>query len=336
MNSESTNGSHYFFYCKPDQADSDLGWRADGSHMASDQFGKLNVGDVVWSITCIKSRLYAFHRIIVATIKTQSQLDLEDPDNDRYIASHHVFANSKTPLVGVELTDIAASLRFDGTVTKLPDKFNGRNFQSMRMLTPESVELVQRHWDDVHKQPVGPILDAIREMEEVEFLIPEYGKENAKLHFVQTSRLITLHILLVSGVNAAVALKRIADSLRHIANIHELHLMGETINDTVICCLQGLDNVSQIVCHDTIVSNNGCQALMNLLANTTVSSLRHAVKDDSEFTTEDYYYDLAMRCRETTSAISCSALNYSALRQMTWLIYIAHNVMLKLKILKPR
>ena len=41
MNSESANGCHYFFYCKPDQADFDMGNRTDGAHMASDQFGKL-------------------------------------------------------------------------------------------------------------------------------------------------------------------------------------------------------------------------------------------------------------------------------------------------------
>jgi hypothetical protein len=134
-------------YWKPDTAHSMLLKGGNLGHSASNQYGRIDVGDVLWIVS---SREFGDLRLINRQ-EVDELIPEEELKDDEFIArawksAYHVFTDSPSPLVCIDISDIAGRLRFDGTSDRLPEEFSGRNFQTMRKLTPKTIELMESVW----------------------------------------------------------------------------------------------------------------------------------------------------------------------------------------------
>jgi tetratricopeptide (TPR) repeat protein len=205
----------------------------------------------------------------------------------RSAARYHIYQKLLTPVIGVELTDLAHSLRFDGPVTQLPEKFNGRNFQSVRQLTPASADLVNDRWQRVDKLVLDSLFDNIQSRDDVDMFMFTLTKEDHSLNFVQTNRLISMHLRLSSGSMAVDSLKSIVAELQKVPRIHEINVMGKSVDDQAALILSGLNNVASIIIRDISISNDILETLRALLPDCSVETCDSSQED------VDYYTDIA-------------------------------------------
>lgn len=144
--------NHYLQYWKHHSDDQQIVL----DHTASDQLGKVHPGDIIWVITIKARRLYLLGPIVTLQVVSQREAERRLGTKDLWRAVFHVIARPSTIVKGrlLDLTPVAARLRFIGRVTRLPQGFTGRSFQKIRRLTPESVLLIEQHWKHSAGRPL--------------------------------------------------------------------------------------------------------------------------------------------------------------------------------------
>ena len=133
-------------YWKPETVAFNLRGKNKLGHSASNQYRRIDVGDVLWIVS---SRgfgdLLLINRQKVGRLATVDELSDEEAAR-LWQSDYHAFADSASPLICVDISDVAGRLRFEGTSDRLPDEFSGRNFQTMRKLDPKTIELMESVW----------------------------------------------------------------------------------------------------------------------------------------------------------------------------------------------
>jgi hypothetical protein len=127
-------------------------WRPDTErdglldHAASDQLHKVEPDDEVWFVTIEDGELILFGHMLVGELMSQSRAEAVLGKGIWEAKYHIVPKGSPEPFREGSITPIALDLRFQGGVQQLPPEYSGRNLQTMRELSPESVEMLRRVW----------------------------------------------------------------------------------------------------------------------------------------------------------------------------------------------
>jgi hypothetical protein len=156
--STATVQRHHFHYWKPEQVAFELKEPSGRPHFhtASDQFGKVQPGDILWTVTFESGRLKLVARLLVDEVVSlrSAKKRMANPFPSRW----HAFAVAGTeePARKVDISAQAMKLRFDGVVDRLPRGFAAQSFQSMRRLTPESARLIEDLWRNAGKLALMP------------------------------------------------------------------------------------------------------------------------------------------------------------------------------------
>jgi hypothetical protein len=124
-------------------------------HTAGNQLGKVRSGDTIWIVTFISGRLYLVGRIVADVVVKRSVAERMLHNTNLWKARYHVVARRETisPLRTIGIERIAKRLRFLGEIDRLPPRYTGRSFQTLRTLTPATGQLLRRRW--AHGGPEG-------------------------------------------------------------------------------------------------------------------------------------------------------------------------------------
>ena len=138
--------TEYLTYWKSQTVAQEKGTQLD--HSASEQFGKIVPGDILWFVTYENGGLYLIGRMEVERVVSQHEAERILQNDNLWEATYHVLAkrDTITPVTYISLMDIASMLRFEGGVDRLRPDFTAQSFQSMRRLTVESANLLRSMW----------------------------------------------------------------------------------------------------------------------------------------------------------------------------------------------
>jgi hypothetical protein len=143
--------TQYLQYWKPKQVEWDLQSEGTFEHSAGAQLGKVRVGDIVWVVTVFDGELYIVGRMDVGECVNQKAAEKRFPNP--FESSHHLIATPGTEedLRLVSIADIAGELRFESKtqrdrLTLLNNRVDGKQLQSMRVLSSEAVGLMETAW----------------------------------------------------------------------------------------------------------------------------------------------------------------------------------------------
>ncbi len=121
-------------------------------HSASDQYGRVNVGDTVWIVTVRSGgQFILIGRIVVDAITDDAGARKRLRTNTIWEAKFHIFAKPKKaePRDQIDISDIAKALRFESKKDRLNPKGGQliqQQLQTMRRLTIESAALLTQRW----------------------------------------------------------------------------------------------------------------------------------------------------------------------------------------------
>jgi len=139
--------SHYLVYWKPKTV-------ADREHIpllghtASNQYGRLEIGDVLWVVTSEGANdLLLVGRQQVDHIVGQRTAE-EMLGTDLWEADYHVISDEPEYKENLNISPRADDITFVGDNPSLPDDFTGQHFQSMRQLDFSGVITLERIWAD--------------------------------------------------------------------------------------------------------------------------------------------------------------------------------------------
>lgn len=137
--------SEYLVYWRPETIQTELNRPFD--HAASGQFGKIKRGDRLWVVTCENERLFLCGHQEVEDITDQIQAERRLGPGI-WEAKYHTLSppDRVEPICKLDISPIAADLRFDAKVDRLPSNFSGLNLQTIRLLTFESTALLRQKW----------------------------------------------------------------------------------------------------------------------------------------------------------------------------------------------
>jgi hypothetical protein len=125
------------------------------SHSGSGHYGRLHVGDTVWIVTLRNNgtEMGLIGRIVIGEVLNHEQALERFHADALYETDYHVIAIPGTEEENREINiiDIAGELRFiapdDRDRLRISNnRVNGQQLQSIRKLTPESVELLTTKW----------------------------------------------------------------------------------------------------------------------------------------------------------------------------------------------
>lgn len=185
-----SNPSHFFQYWQLNQVESDMASGGNLRHAGSNQFKRRNikVGDTVWVVTVkTDGQLYLVGRMVVDQF-VDKKTALEMFTNEVIDRDVHIVVNEENsePFREVNLMDIADDLRFISNDSDRLDiidgKVDGRQLQTIRELTTESINLIKAKWnidnDEIESEDFE-IDENLGEEEEIirQLNIPETEKE---------------------------------------------------------------------------------------------------------------------------------------------------------------
>ena len=137
--------SNYLSYWKPRTADHQLKVGGRIGHIASNQYGKVQKGDVVWLVTIRSGNLYLIGRVQVGKVTDQREASELLGTTDIWESSVHILAAEGTdkPISNILITLIAPDLRFISPTGRdrltIKDGFiEAGQIQSMRLMTEKS------------------------------------------------------------------------------------------------------------------------------------------------------------------------------------------------------
>jgi len=288
----------YLFYCKPGQAEADL-YEPYHNHYASEQFGKLAVGDVVWSVTSNGGKLFLFGRLIVDYIVDGEEAEAILGHSNLYEASFHVITDSPEPSFPIDISEAALQLRFDGTVDRLPMGFSGRNLQSIRKLAIPSVQQMEETWASTF----AAHWQAIKAMEGVEFCWLEFDKVDEDAEWLQTDRNcgVTIRLVHDDPNMTALMLTEICTHLKAIDNFDFLDLSGLSIGAQPTSSLDVLSNLKSLTLRDTDMATSAVEKLQQQLPNCSITLC--TVRNEGQSSFYSHWGDYLSNIGETESAI---------------------------------
>jgi hypothetical protein len=142
--------NHFLVYWTAATADANLSRGGMLTHAASEQFSRVNPGDVVWIVTCRRRHLYLLVRIMVGEVTDQRGAEAALKSRELWKASFHVLAAAGTelPMMDLNISHLAAALRFDSPMRSdrlnvHDGEVNAQQLQTMRRLTADTAELLE-------------------------------------------------------------------------------------------------------------------------------------------------------------------------------------------------
>jgi 5-methylcytosine-specific restriction enzyme A len=150
--------SAFTTYWKDDQVTAKLGGPI--SYAASEQFSRVQVGDVVWIVN-IQTGTGAFRligKVAVAAVLDEAGMKRRYPSDSLYEASHYICAaeGREEFACAIPIDSYATEIRFEGPSPMLElrsGKVYAQQVRSLRTLKPESASLMEDIWLD-YKGPV--------------------------------------------------------------------------------------------------------------------------------------------------------------------------------------
>ena len=98
-------------------------------HAASEQYGKIVSGDILWFVTYEGGTLYLVGCMEVARVVGQHDAERILQSDNLWEATYHALAKPGTaaPVTYIPLMEAASALRFEGGVDRLPPNFTAHN-----------------------------------------------------------------------------------------------------------------------------------------------------------------------------------------------------------------
>lgn len=121
------------------------------NHAASNQYKRCRIGDVVWIVTLREGRLHLVGRIPVNHIVDHDRACVMLNTTNLWRADYHIISdpNGGDPVRLIDIHRFAGHLRFqspsgngEGRILMQDGLISGTALQTMRELTPESVDLL--------------------------------------------------------------------------------------------------------------------------------------------------------------------------------------------------
>ena len=115
-------------------------------HSGSEQFDRLEPGDVLWFVSVLNRRLHLIGRQVVDRVVSRSEAKAILGHDNVWPATYVAVAKADEIMVAKrrDISNVASELRFEGRVHRLPPHFSGQSLQTMRRLCPESADLLRR------------------------------------------------------------------------------------------------------------------------------------------------------------------------------------------------
>ncbi len=137
--------THYLAYWKPETVAAQVSEPLN--HSASNQYGKVKSGDVLWIVTSeAPNDLVLVGRLGVHRIVGQSVAAKLLGTADLWDAEYHAIADQVAEKANLDISSWARELEFDGVVETLPDGFTGQHLQALRRLTDYAAKVLERIW----------------------------------------------------------------------------------------------------------------------------------------------------------------------------------------------
>ena len=133
-------------------------------HAASEQYRKIEPGDILWFVTYEGGTLYLVGCMEVDRVVPQHEAERILQRDNLWKAKYHALPRPGTAasITYISLMDAAPELRFEGRVDRLPLNFTAQHVRSIRRLTIESAKLLSGVWllggterDDVSPAPAA-------------------------------------------------------------------------------------------------------------------------------------------------------------------------------------
>lgn len=148
---------NFLAYWKPSTLEAQLDLGGLLRHAASNQYRRVHVGDTVWIVSVIEGRLRLIGRIIVGRVVDQDGAAEALGVANLWKAEHHILASPGTAqeIASRDIRQLAPVLRFhsasgrDKLVVLEDGSVNAQQIQTMRVLTPESVERLRSISEDL-------------------------------------------------------------------------------------------------------------------------------------------------------------------------------------------
>ncbi|MCG3199129.1 MAG: hypothetical protein GHCLOJNM_03638 [bacterium] len=145
----------HFLYCwSLDTADWEQDLGTVLNHIAGQQLKRVAAGDTVWIVTHRDGAVSLRGRIVVDAVTDFDGACERLGTTDLWESDYHLIAEPGTeePLDDIPLEENVALLRFNSKKDRFTVEKDGRvdyhQMQTMRELTPESAELLQKIWDE--------------------------------------------------------------------------------------------------------------------------------------------------------------------------------------------
>jgi hypothetical protein len=138
--------AHYLKYWKPQTVADSL---PTLNFSASDQYGKIRPGDVLWIVTSEEpGDLVLVGRQKVKRVVGRDEARKVLRTARLWPADFYAISDEPEDKYPIDISRHAYDLVFDGGVTKLPEGFTGQHLQAMRRLDFDSAQLLERLWRD--------------------------------------------------------------------------------------------------------------------------------------------------------------------------------------------
>ncbi len=140
--------SSFLLYCKPDNVGDPV------DYLASNQFDRLQAADEVWGVTFRAGNLVLQAHLQVSSIEDRAGAERALGHTDLWDSKLYAIAEPPGERRGdISITEVAADLRFDGDVERLPEQWTPQSLQTMRRLTEESAGRLRQMWDSQAGRP---------------------------------------------------------------------------------------------------------------------------------------------------------------------------------------
>ena len=144
--------AEYLIYWKPETVIRNQERNHCIFHTASNQYAKVNVGDRLWIVTSeAVDDLVLVGRQRIDRILSQSQANALFPGEPVWKARFHAICDKPEEIIALDISAWARRLSFDGSVEYLPKGFTGQHLQTMRRLTGEAVNELEKLWARHHE-----------------------------------------------------------------------------------------------------------------------------------------------------------------------------------------
>lgn len=151
--------AHYLAYWKPETAVVNDEGNPSLDHAASNQFGKVKPGDILWIVTSEgPGDLVLVGRLKVDKVVGQLEAERLTGSRDLWEADYHVICHSPEEKIYLDLSSRASRLSFEGAVDSLPEGFTGQHLQTMRRLDYHTEQYLEQLWarrNEVEDQAAG-------------------------------------------------------------------------------------------------------------------------------------------------------------------------------------